>query len=171
MATEKEIVLAYQQAHNAHDVDLALSFFTPNIRYMMTGLWTREGLDELRALEAWDAALNSHLTYGELKVRQGRMDCRGSETNDWYKLVGIDKVEFDSIKFEFTGDKIAHIRSRIAPKSERALDSTMNDVVRWALDEDPSEVHALLPRGTFKYGEDHAFRWMTLVKKWKASQE
>ena len=94
-----------------------------------------------------------------------------SETNDWYQLVGIDQVVFDSIKFEFKGDKIAHIRSRIAPKSERALDSTMNDVVRWALDVDPDEVSALLPRGTFKYGADHAARWMALVKKWKASQE
>jgi hypothetical protein len=171
LASEKEIVLAYQQAHNAHDVDLVLSYMTPNIRYMMTGLWTREGLDELRALESWDAALNSHLTYGELKVRQGRMDCRGSETNDWYKLVGIGQVEFDSIKFEFMGDKIAHIRSRISPKSERAVDQAMNDVVRWALDVDPDEVHALVPRGTFKYGTDHASRWMALVRKWKASQE
>ena len=171
MASEKEIVLSYQQAHNAHDVELAMSYMTPTIRYMMIGLWTREGQEEVRILESWDAALNSQLTYGSLQVRQGRMDCSGSETNDWYRLAGIEQVDFDSIKFEFQGDKITHIRAKISPKSERAIDQAMNRVIHWALDYAPEEVDALVPRGIFRYGPDHAARWIALVQAWKDHQK
>lgn len=167
MSSEREIVLAYLEAHNAHDVERTLSCLSPTIRFMMTGLWTREGLDEMSAMETWDAELNSHLTFEGLKIRQGRMDCRGSETNDWYQFVGIQQVDYDSIKFEFTGGKISRIRAKMSPKSERAVDQAMNDVVRWALEEAPDEVEALVPRGILRYGHEQALRWMALLKEWK----
>lgn len=167
MKSEKEIVLAYLEAHNAHDIERALNVFSPKIRFMMVGLWTREGIDELRSLEAWDAALNSQLAFDDLKIRQGRMDCRGRETNDWYQFTGIDQVDYDSIKFEFHDGKISHIRAKLAPKSERDVDRAMNEVIRWALEAAPDEVKALVRRGKFRYGQDQAVRWMDLLEKWK----
>lgn len=169
LKSEKEIVLAYQEAHNAHDIDKALGFFSPNIRFMMIGLWTREGLEELRNMEAWDAAMNSRLIFDGLKVRQGRMDCRGTETNDWYQFTGIQQVTFDSIKFEFKDDQIALVRAKMSPKSERAIDQVVNDVVRWALDAAPDEVAALVPRSVLRYGHEEALRWMALLKEWKSN--
>ena len=169
MSSDKEIVQGYLEAHNAHDVERALSYFSPNIRFMMSGLWTREGLDELRALEAWDAALNSQLAFDDLKIRRGRMDCRGREANDWYQIVGIEQVDYDSIKFEFQDGKIIHIRAKMSPKSERAVDRAMNEVVGWALAAAPDEVKALVRRGKFLYGPEQAVRWMDLLKRWQSS--
>ena len=171
MRSEKEIVLAYQEAHNAHDVEKALSFFTADIRYGMTGVWVKQGIDEVRALESWDAALNSHMDYHVLKVRQSRMNCSATETNDWLKLAGIGKIEYTSIKFEFKGEKIQHVRAQLAGKSEWAIDQAVNDVLRWALEAHPGEVQSLIPRGNFLHGEGHAERWLKLVQEWKEAKD
>jgi len=168
--SEKEIVLAYMEAHNAHDVEGVLEVLSPNIRFGMTGLWVRDGLDEIRALEEWDVVMNSHLTFTEFKVRNQRLECKGVETNDWYKMVGIEQVHFEPIKFEFEGGKIRHIRAQLAPKSEMTVDRAVNDVVRWALDVYPDEITHLVPRGVFRYGHEQAQRWKKLLAEWQKAK-
>lgn len=170
MKSEKQIVQAYLEAHNAHNVEGVLDLLSPQIRFGMTGLWVREGLDEIRALEEWDAVMNSQLQFTDFKMRNQRLECKGVETNDWYKLVGIEQVSFQPIKFEIEGGKIRHIRAQIAPKSEMAVDRAVNDVVRWALDVYPDEITQLVPRGVFRYGHDQAQRWKKLVAEWKQAQ-
>lgn len=167
MKSEKEIVIAYQKAHNAHDVEGALSQFSPRIRFGMTGLWVREGLDELRELEAWDAVMKSQLDFTDFKMRNQRLECTGAETNEWFGMVGIKQIRYEPIKFEFEGDKIRHIRAQINPKDEMMVDRAVNEVVRWALDLYPDEIHDLVPRGVFKYGHEHALRWIKLLQEWK----
>ncbi len=171
MSSEKEIVLAYQEAHNAHDVEKALSFFTDDIRYGMTGVWVKQGIDEVRGLETWDAALNSHMNYQVLKVQQSRLNCAATETNDWLKLVGVNEIEYTSIKFEFKGEKIQHIRAQLAGKSEWAIDQAVNDVLRWALEAYPAEVKGLIPRNNFIHGVGQAQRWLDLLKEWKEAKD
>jgi hypothetical protein len=165
--SQKEIVIAYQEAHNAHDIDGALSYFSPKIRFGMTGLWVREGLEEVRELEEWDAVMSSQLGLINFKMRNQRLECSGTETNDWFAIVGIKQIRYEPIKFEFEGDKIRHIRAQIAPKDEMMVDRAVNEVVRWALDIYPNEIHDLVPRGVFKYGHKHALRWKKLLEDWK----
>lgn len=167
MASEKEIVLGYMQAHNAGDVEKALTFFNPDVRFIMTGIWTRHGLEELQPMESWDAALNSRLDFTNLKSRSGQVDCQGSESSDWTRAMGIEQVNYDSIRFEIQGGKISAIRAKMASKSERAVDQAVNMVIRWALGVDPDEVDALVPRGLFHYGKDEALRWMEMIEQWK----
>ncbi len=167
MKSEKEIVFAYQEAHNTHDVDAVLALLSPNIRFGMTGLWVREGLDEVRALEEWDAVMNSQLTFNKFKRRNQRLECNGVEVNDWYRTVGIEQVYFDLIRFEFEAGKIRHIRAKMAPKSEMTIDRAVNDVVRWALDVYPKEIEDLVPRSVFRYGHEQALRWKKLLEEWK----
>lgn len=164
---EKEIVVAYMNAHNAHDIDGVLSYLSPEIRFGMTGLWVRQGLEEIRALAEWDAVMNSQLDFRDFKVRNQRLECTGIETNDWLKMVGIEQIRYEPIKFEFEAGMIRHIRAQIAPKFEIMVDRAVNDVVRWALDKNPKEVHDLVPRGVFKYGHDQALRWKKLLVEWK----
>jgi hypothetical protein len=171
MKEKKAIVLAYQDAHNAHDVELALSFFAPNIRFEMTGLWVKQGLEDVRALEEWDAALANQLTFGDLRIRNARLECEAKETNDWFKLVGIDEVFYDSIKFEFDNGLITHIRAKISPKGEMAVDKVVNGVMRWALEACPEEVENLMPRGLFNYGREEAHKWLALLKDWQDQKE
>ncbi len=167
MQSKNEIILAYQDAHNAHDIDRVLSFLAPDIRFGMSGLWVKQGLEELRALEEWDAALNSHLTFEKIKMRNQRLECRGTETNDWYQMVGISKITYDSIKFEFDLMKINHIRAKISPKSERQIDQVINEVLRWALTARPEVVEEVIPRGVFVYGRKQALRWKALLDEWQ----
>jgi len=168
--SEKEIVLAYQEAHNTHDIEGVLEVLSPKIRFGMTGLWVREGLAELRDLEEWDAVMNSHITFKDFKVRNQRLECKGAETNDWYKMVGIEQVYFEPIKFEFEDGKIRHIRAQLAPKSEMAVDRAVNDVVRWALEVFPDEITHLVPRGVFRYGHEQAMRWKKLLVEWQEAK-
>ena len=170
MKSEKEIVQAYLEAHNAHDIEGVLEVLSPKIRFGMTGLWVREGFDEIRALEEWDAVMNSHLQFTDLKMRNQRLECKGAETNDWYKVVGIEQEHFEPIRFEFEAGKIRHIRAQLAPKSEMAVDRAVNDVVRWALDVNPDEIRYLVPRGVFRYGHEQAQRWKKLLAEWKQAK-
>lgn len=163
---EKDIILAYQQAHNANDVDLALSYMSPDIRYGMAGIWVKEGIEEVRALESWDAALHSQLVFTALKFRNGRLECTAKETNDWFKLAGISEITYDAIKYEFENGQIRHIRANMAHKSERMIDQAINKVIRWALDAYPDEVQAIIPRGNFLYGHEQALRWKKLLEEW-----
>ena len=170
MKSEKEIVIAYQDAHNAHDIEGVLNYFSPAIRYGMTGLWVREGFDEIRALEEWDTVMNSQLVFSDFKVRNQRLECTGTETNDWLKMVGIEEIRYEPMKFEFDGDKIRHIRVQIAPKFEMMVDRAVNDVVRWALELYPDEITDLVPRSVFKYGHAQALRWIKLLEEWKKAK-
>lgn len=163
---EKDIILAYQQAHNANDVDLALSYMSPEIRFGMAGIWVKEGIEEVRALESWDAALHSKIIFTDLKLRNGRLECTAKETNDWFKLVGIPEIRYDSIKYEFENGVIRHIRANMAHQSERLIDQAINKIMRWALDAHPDEINDIIPRGNFLYGHEQALRWKTLLEEW-----
>lgn len=167
MKTPKEIIKAYQDAQNANDTDLAMSFFAPNIRYEMVGLWVMQGLEELRALAEWNTAVSNQLVLGKIKMRHNRLECQAKETNDWLKMVGIDAVYYDTIKYEFEDDKISVVRAKIAPKSEMAMDRATNRVMRWALEACPEEIKEIMPRGLFKYGGETAKKWLALLKDWK----
>lgn len=166
MTETKDIVIAYQEAQNSHNIDLALSFFAPDIRFEMVGIWVMQGMKELRAYAEWNAVIANKLTFGKLKIKNTRLECQAQETNEWLKLVGIDVVNYDAIKFEFENGKIRHIRAKVAPKSEMAMDKATNRVIRWALDKYPDEVVAVIPRGVFKYTEEAATKWMNLVTEW-----
>lgn len=170
MPNEKEILAGYQQAHNAQDVEGALAWLTPDVRWTMTGLWVRHGIEEMRALEAWDAALNGRIEYRDVKRLANGLSCQAEETNDWYLAVGIDKVVYEQIRFEMKDGKISQVRAKLAAQSERAIDKVVNQVSRWALKAAPAEVNAVLPRGNFNYGADQAGRWLALLQAWQNSQ-
>lgn len=163
---EKDLILAYLQAHNDHDVNLALSYMSPEIRFGMAGIWVKEGTEELQAMEAWDAEMHSQIRFDNLKTRSGRLECTGQETNDWYQMTGIQAIIYDNIKFEFENGLIRHIRANMSHKSERMIDTVVNDVIRWALDIYPDEVNDIIPRGNFIHGHDQAVRWKALLTEW-----
>jgi hypothetical protein len=167
MKDEKAIVLAYQEAHNAHDVDKAMTFFAPNIRFEMAGIWVREGFEEMRVMEVWDSVVGGEVFFKDFKTRTGRLECKATESNDWLKIVGIDAVTYDSFRFEFENGRIGRIRAKVSPKDEMAIDRAVNRVVRWALEARPDEIDDIIPRGLFNYGHEQAERWMVLLKEWK----
>ena len=167
MSDPKAIILAYQEAHNNQDVDRALSLFAPNIRFEMAGIWVREGLEQQRELEEWDAALSSKLVFDNFKKRGGRTECTAIETNAWLKMAGIGTVTYESVLFEFDGDQIIRIRAKLAPKSEMAMDKAMNGVVRWALDHKLSKIEEIIPRGLFHYGKQQAEDWLVMLNDWQ----
>ena len=167
MSSDKNVVMAYLEAHNRHDMDAVLALFAPDIRFEMSGLWVRVGIEEMRSLEAWDKVVNSQLTFKDLRVQSGRMTCKAEETNDWLKMVGIEAVYYDTVKFEFENDVIRHIRVKIASKSEMAIDRGSNKVVRWAFEAEPDTVHQVIPRGQLLYSEENAHKWIALVQKWR----
>lgn len=164
----REIVLAYQEACNTHDIDLALSLFAPDIRYEMVGIWVMQGPDDLRSYAEWNQVFAVKMNFGKLKMKNNRLECQAEETNDWLKMVGIESVTYDSLKFEFKDNKISNIRVKISPKSEMAMDRATNRVVRWVMETDPESIHKIIPRGLFKYSREVAEKWLALLKDWKA---
>lgn len=164
----REIVLAYQEACNAHNIDLALSFFAPDIRYEMVGIRVMQGLDDLRSYAEWNQFFNTQLNFGKLQMKSNRLECQAEETNAWLEMVGLDSISYDSIKFEFKDGQISQVRAKLSPKSEMAMDRATNQVIRWVLDTDADVIDKIIPRGLFKYSKEVAERWLALLKEWKA---
>lgn len=168
MKPNLQIVSAYQQAHNEHQWEQVMQLFAPDIRFEMVGIWVKQDADLIAKVEQWDAVLNSQLTFSDLREKDGGVVCQAFETNDWLALVGIEKLIYSSVRFEFGNGLIKKIKAQMAPESEQAMARAINKVTRWALDSHREVVQKLIPRSNFIYGHDEALQWKALLEEWRA---
>ena len=89
----RSIINGYISAHNSHDINRSLSYYSDDISFELVRTWVKHGKNEIRNLEEWDAALNSKLNFYVTKESGDTLFCKGTEQNEWFKGVGIDKID------------------------------------------------------------------------------
>ena len=158
---------AYETAHNNHDIDQILTLVTDDIQFNLVGMPVKEGKGQMRAIEEWDAAVNGHLTFTNLRVRGNTVTCQVVEQNDLFKLYGIDEVHYQSVTFVFHDGLIGEIRARMSDESYAAINEAMQSFLQWASQERSQALAVLMPQGEPIYSVDNASLWLALVGEWR----
>jgi hypothetical protein len=156
-------------AHNGHDVDEVMGFYTSHPTFHLKGVWTRNGLEQIRGLESWDAALNSHLKLKNAYISGDTVYCQVIESNDWFKSVDIDSLSHDPVAFVLNDEKIAEIIA--TPKTETGfrINSALTALYTWSDSTNDKVINELIIGGTFVYSAEAAGKWMELFERWKAT--
>jgi hypothetical protein len=165
----RSVLNQYISTHNSHDVDKSLSFYTNDISFELTGTWIKEGKSQIRELEEWDAALNSKLSFFITDESGDSLFCKGTEENDWFKGVGINKIEYDSIIFIFTDGLIAKVIANPSVETNKRIAEAFGNVLEYTKVTGNNILQELIPNGEFLYSEESAVKWLRLFDEMKNS--
>lgn len=165
--TPQDVVRAYIDAHNRHDVTKAMSFMSDEIQFEMSSGWIRYGKDQIRQLQEWDSATAGTLNVSELTALGDTISCRLTEQNDWFRLLGIDTIHYDSARFIFHEGSIIAIRAIINDQSVHMIQNAFIAMRNWARTERPEALDMLMPKGDFIYDAALAEPWLTLLREWR----
>lgn len=167
-----ETVEAYIDAHNRHDVDAVLDLLAPGIVFVLPNGDTRDGLEQMANLEAWDAVLESRLDVSDLEV-VGTSVVAGEivEHNLWFELSGVGPVTYlPGAVYEVEDGRITSIHAASwEPQHIVAFTNFMNRFVPWAAAAFPRETAAAMPDGEFRYDAVAAQTWIDMLVAWKKS--
>jgi hypothetical protein len=169
-ADSLETVRTNIDAHNRHDIDTVLDLLDPEIVFVMRSGETRNGLEKMANLEAWDSVLESSLEVADPRV-SGTSVVAGeiAEHNLWFDLSGIGPITYlPGTTYEVKDDRITTIRVS-GWKSDQVAVFTdfMKGFVPWAEATYPGAVREAMPGGEFRYDEVSAQIWLELLVVWK----
>jgi hypothetical protein len=156
---------AYQEAHNSGNVKKALSLCTEDVKYEVVGQRTILGKDKFRKLVEMDAALNSQLTFTDVKVSGNKVTCIVEERNDWLKVAGIDALNYEYREFTFEKGLIKSVRTKPTEESAKAMREFGVSFGRWAAEKHQEELVELRREGAVN--KDNVDRWLTLMREWR----
>ncbi len=167
MKPNVQIATDFFQAQNEHNLDQALALLSPDIRFEMTGLWVKQGPEEIKGILEWNTIFNTQYRIEDLKEKQGMVTCTAKEKSDWYDTVGIGIVVYESYRFGIENGLIKQIKTKIDPVSERNIDRGVNLVMKWAMKKYSHDLIKLIPRGIFLYSREGALQWKDVLEEWK----
>ncbi len=163
-------VKGYLSAHNSHEVEETMVFYAEDCQFTLPGQQTIAGKSNVRALEEFDAVVNSELLFSDV---EGRGDTvfigQVRERNDWFRLAGIDEVHYQpGSKFIFRNGFITQIRpADLTAASAEALEGSLQAITKWASRERSKLLAELMPEGKFVYNAETARKWLELLRDWR----
>lgn len=166
----KNTITAYLDAHNKHNVSKALTFYNQNIVFELKNTWTKNGLEEMKALEMWDSTLNSNLKLESAKISGDSVYCRIIENNDWFAAIGIENLVHDPTIFVVEDNKIKKIIAYPSEETGEKIRQTIGSIMQWSQQTQDSTIYELIQNGQFVYSSVTAQKWMNLFEKWKSTQ-
>jgi len=169
-APRAEVIRAFRDASNAHDVTAVAEILAPDV------VWHRGAAPELVGREAvlapiaFDAATNATFEIGALSFDGTTVRCVLVEANDFYRALGLDAVE-QVAEFEIDGERITAITS--LPSSEPSSEPTEEQLrvarfLAWLAREHPEDAE-LVQRAPGPRPEDAA-RIVARACEWAESQ-
>jgi len=156
----------YIQAHNAGDADGQLALLTQDAVFTLEGVWERSGVDALKPLFQWDAALNSMYIVHDCSGDGDLVRCLVAETNDWMALAGVDSVDFVAC-FQISGSRIKGIHTVLTGASELKMQGIRDEILEWARKSHSTDLDFVMPGGTWSYTAESAKKWMAITAAWR----
>lgn len=136
-------VEAYEAASNAHDVEAALAMFHPEAVWSVDGRDVAQGLDEVRAMLEYEAALESEGDLVELDVVGYAVTARAVGTNELLRALGFDSIENRAV-FDFEGEKIRLLRKISSPEGQQQREMVYLEFLLWASEKYPEVTAELM---------------------------
>lgn len=164
----QEPVNSYLLAHNAHDVEKALTYYDENIVFELKGVWIKEGLDQMKSLEKWDSTLNSHLKLESITSSGDTLFCRIIENNDWFGAVNIFDLVHDPAIFVVANGKIKKITGYPSQETGKEIANAVGMLYQWSQQANDSVIFELIQNGEFIYSAEAAEKWLALFERRKS---
>jgi ketosteroid isomerase-like protein len=161
-----DIVMAYQEAVNAGDVDKVMSLYSDQPRFSVPGLFDLQGPEALRGLAHYDRMLNTTLEFSGLEARGDTVFCRAKETNDWIETADIGEFYYQAVIVVRRG-RIETIEATFTPETDRAFRRVMVPLTEWAKAERPDQLAEMMPQGEFLYNAGNAKKNLSLLRDFK----
>jgi len=165
----ENILRAFEDAHNNQDIDRILRIISDDITFEISNDWMIDGKESFRVYAEWDAAINSLFRFDNLQIRGDTIHGRLIETNDWFNLMGIKAVIYDSVTVVIENNLITHITASQKTSNKRETQSKFESFIRWAADERSSELVGLMDGPSFVFRKENASRWLRLLEEWHLS--
>ncbi len=167
----QEVLESYIAAHNEHEIEKELAFYGDDIEFELKNTWTKKGLNEMRSLAEWDAALNSNLKLESITTKEDSIFCKVVENNDWFKAVNIYDLEHDPTVFIIQNGKIVKIIGYPTEKTGKEIQAVIGSLFQWSQIEKDSTLNELIRGNQFVYSTEAAEKWLDLFTRWKESTE
>ena len=153
-----------EEAHNSHDIERCLDFYTKDAKFDLVDGWIAEGKDKLKERFEWDFAMHGSLRFTDFKVIKDTVICKVEERNDFFYLLGIDAVNYEYSKFIFKHGLIKEVQAKVSQQSIETIDNALSKFMLWASSERILELDELIADGNLVFTADKAEKWMLLLQ-------
>jgi hypothetical protein len=167
----EERLKAMEAAHNNQDVEKHLSFYSDTARFVMLGQWIEKGSDKLRGLFEWDAAINSKLNFYDIEIHGDTVKCKAEERNDFFKIAGLDVVDYEFYIFIYKDGLINEVRAKMSLESIQNFGRLFTPFVLWSQKEKAEEFAKLSSGGQMDFAKDKAEYWLELMREFYSKQD
>lgn len=166
------MVQAYQEAHNAYEIDTVMDMFAEDAVFELVGQGTLPNLDAIRAIHEYDKGIQSTLSFENCITEARTVTCEATETNNWLEAAGMGEIFYSSTSFTFTEDgKIAKISASLSPEDGQGMGAVLEQFVPWLFAERPEESSSLFTaEGVFIYSEPNGHLVVDLLEDWRATK-
>jgi ketosteroid isomerase-like protein len=158
-------------AHNRHDLEQELSFYTDDVRFEVvgTGGFTKEGKEELRKFLERDILLNSQLifTITDCKLQGDTVICPLKEQNELVTRLGLDAIYYEECRHTFRDGLIKEVKATISPASDEACKRQVNAFSEWVAENRPDEIETLKILQPEQAAPADITRLLNLLEQWQ----
>ncbi|MCK4679193.1 MAG: nuclear transport factor 2 family protein [Bacteroidales bacterium] len=169
----ESLLMGYLAAHNEHDIDKTMDYYTVSARFIIESQTPLLGKDDIRKLEEWNKAIDSRLEMFDFTTK-GDTVIIGKiiERNKWFEIIGIDQVEYAPGTFVVYRDGLISEfhPSGLSEESIKQLAPKFKSFMEWATKEKAKELREMMPDKKFDYKPEKAEIWFQLLKEWKELQ-
>jgi hypothetical protein len=162
----EEVVISYQEAYNAGDMEKLLSLQADDVRFEMVGDFTLLGKEQIGHLAEYDFTLNTQMSMSQLETRGDTVRCELVKTSDWLKTADILEARYYGT-FIVTDGLIQSIRAEQAPQTRAALKRLQTFLMDWGKQERPEQLAEMMPQGKLLFNAENAERSLAFLMEWK----
>ncbi|MCK5840039.1 MAG: nuclear transport factor 2 family protein [Bacteroidales bacterium] len=166
----ESLLMSYLEAHNEHDIDETMDYFTVSARFIIESQTPLLGKDAIRKLEEWNKAIDSRLEMFDMTTKGDTVFIgKIIERNKWFEIIGIDQVEYAPGTFVVYRDGLISEfhPSGLSEESTKQLAPKFKSFMEWATKEKAKELREMMPDKKFDYKPEKAEIWFQLLKEWK----
>lgn len=171
MKTEKEIVEAYLDAINRHDIDAEMSLYAEDVTNEVVGYFSKTGKSALRQLGEYGTAINNNFHFhGYTIEKPGQVSFKVTQQNEVLRTFGVDELRYASYKMTIRNGLITSIRTELSQESLKLVKETDEAFVTWATKEQPEAFAAMTPGDEFIHSKKNGLAVMALLREWQTAQ-
>ncbi len=165
----EERVRVYEQTYNSHDFDGIMSFYADDAEFNVVGAFNKTGVEQIRSITEWDTTVKVHMSISDIEVRGDTVTFKLVESNEWWRLAGIDEVTYFPCTMTFSDGLIKSIKAEATKESLAAINKVLPGIFDWVSKERSEEYAEVMPGGEFIYTAESAKKWLELLEDWRAA--